>query len=605
MNSTNIEAFWVSLLGFWLSYSLATFGICCTRLHWFIKFLAIAGLAGALLFIEAPDLMLMVLSQCLTIFLTLSVGRAWTAREVSRSEPNVEKTPAGLPQIRLLNAMLGVAALCILLTAAQVDLLEAPRFGWFEHIPLVYCLPFGVSLGLVSVLALWLANLKLRWVLAINTIACAAGAIAIPKIIFRPEGVTVGLAFLWGELPDFAISILIANAIAIVLLCVTWRLSCSNKVWIKRVARSVCALMIAAMIFLTAGTVYLYNGLLNGPQVVWPDQQAEQINGFDELVAAGRQFDKSRLLIFPKIAATRAGVTLQQELDAYALQFEQAERALKRPLLTSAVSSIDEYDSFHQDYNYFRRVALAFDCRAIQHLHEGDYDSALNDACLIAELSVPLRRGNSVSYVLPTPAIEQMGHFQATRCVPDASFKSLKLAIVRLARVELSDQCLDDVYENDIAIEWVVATWQHRLQILIREAQVDDHFDYGMLENTRYGNSIRRQAITLMAIELFRRQKKRYPPDLDSLVPGFLDSVPMDPFSVTSIKKPLRYQLNEDGSSFNLYSVGPDLVDNDGKIGPDGVTRINEKGDINLAASVKYKQATTDAERKALTIPES
>ena len=116
-------------------------------------------------------------------------------------------------------------------------------------------------------------------------------------------------------------------------------------------------------------------------------------------------------------------------------------------------------------------------------------------------------------------------------------------------------------------------------------------------------NAIRRQTITLMAIELFRRQEKRYPTDLDSLVPAFLDSVPMDPFLKTSNEKPLRYQLSEDGSSFKLYSVGNDLVDDDGKIGVYGVTPSNEKGDINLAASVEYKEATTDAERKKLTIP--
>ena len=122
MYSINIEAFWVCLLGFWLSYSLATFGICRTRLHWFVKFMVIAGLAGLLCFIKAPDLMLIVLAQCLTIFLMLKAGEVWRARKRSRDNFNLEKAASVRPQIGLLDVMLGMAVLGVLLTATRVDL---------------------------------------------------------------------------------------------------------------------------------------------------------------------------------------------------------------------------------------------------------------------------------------------------------------------------------------------------------------------------------------------------------------------------------------------------------------------------------------------------
>ena len=443
----NIEAFWVALLGFWLSYSLATFGICCTRLHWFIKFLAIAGLAGVLLFIEAPDLMLIVLAQCLTIFLTLAAGRVWSNRRENPSESSSDKTPKSLRQIGLLDLMLAMAVLTILLAAGQVDLTD--------HLPLLHSVAFGVSLGVVSVLAFWLAKTKRWWVGILIAIGCIAGAVAIPKIIFRPPPTGFGEAFkwminavfgrfvIWGELPDFAISILVANAIAIVLLCVTWRLSCSNRVWLKRVAQSVGALMIAAMILLSAGTVHLYSCLLNGPRIDLPVQQVDQINGFDELVTAGKRIEESKLLIDPKIAATRVGVTLKLELQNYSNEFEQAERALRRPRLTSAVSSIEEYYSVSKDAQALRRVASALQCRAIQHLHEGDSDSALNDVCLMSELSVPLRRSKLISPELVAVGIEWNAQFQALKCIQDASSESLKIAMSRLAAIEPTDQHLN------------------------------------------------------------------------------------------------------------------------------------------------------------------
>ena len=607
MNLINVEAFWVALLGLWLSYSVATFVVCGTRWHWFAKFMTIAGMAGVLLFIEAPDLMLMVLAQCLTIFLLFAASKDWFARREEPEQLSTDKTVSRLGQIGLSNALLGVAVLCLLLVSVQVDL--------SDHLSLFISVAFGVSLGIVSALAFWLANTKRWWVGVVIAVACIAGSVAIPKIIFRPPPDDFGEAFQWmimaafgrfvswGELPDFAVSILIANFISIVLLVVTTRLCWNKHFWIKLAARTAGSLLIVAMFSLTAGTVHLYSCLLNGPHVDWPAQQENQINGFDELVVAGKEFDKSRLLIFPEIAATRASVTLKQELDAYSSQFEQAERALKRPLLTSAVSSIDEYDSFSQNYNWFRRVALALDCRAIQHLHETDYDSALNDACLIAELSLPLRRSNSISFVLTAPAIEQMGHVQLVRCVQDASSASLKIAMSRLARIKPADQDLDALYQNDAAIEWASCHWQRRLQLLIWEAASDKSPELDYTNNFRFNNATRRQAIVLMAIELFRRKENRYPANLKSLVPAFLDSVPTDPFSSNAIENPLVYRLNSDGNSFELYSVGANLIDDNGKLSSSGGELYDQKGDVNLAAMVKYKEATTDAQRAELTVP--
>ena len=607
MYSINIEAFWASLLGLWLSYSLATIGVYHTRLHWFVKFLAIFGLAALLYFIKAPDLVLVVLTQCLTIFLLLKAGDFWLDRKSASVNSSAEKTPAVLPQIRLLDVMLGMAVLGVLLTVTRVDL--------SDYFPLLHSILFGMLLGVVVVSAWWLAKIMRRWIGALVAVICVAGAVAIPKLIFRPpekftdfgEALASffdsidGGSFIWGELTDFLISILIANAIAIFLVGVTWRSSRSTTVGIKRTARAVGVLMIVTMVVLTAANVHLYACLLGGPQMIWPAQPpTDEINGFDELVVTAQRFQKSQLLNNPETASAQAGKPLKQELDKFSAEFRQVENALQRPVLTSALSSLDEEDA--RSHIYLRLIARALSCRAIQYLHEGNGDAALADACLITELGVPLRRGKLFYLEISALAYENMGSYQAVSCIDLASSESLKQAISRLSALEPDDEQIDELIKNDLAVWWHYYTWLGRLSELVGKEQ--ELREKGMIHAIRRRNAISRQAVTLMALELFRRKENQYPADLKSLVPTFLDSVPVDPFSSASTNKPLGYERSEDGNSFELYSLGPDQIDDHGKLGRNGYIMGDDNGDLNLVAIMKYEEATTEAEREALTIPD-
>lgn len=69
-----------------------------------------------------------------------------------------------------------------------------------------------------------------------------------------------------------------------------------------------------------------------------------------------------------------------------------------------------------------------------------------------------------------------------------------------------------------------------------------------------------RVARTTLAIERWRlAHNGRLPDSLADLVPGFLPSIPLDPFD----EKPLRYKKTEHG--YMVYSIGPDLADDGGK----------------------------------------
>ena len=62
-----------------------------------------------------------------------------------------------------------------------------------------------------------------------------------------------------------------------------------------------------------------------------------------------------------------------------------------------------------------------------------------------------------------------------------------------------------------------------------------------------------------VAATRYRLAHNQYPPTAQALVPEFLDTVPLDPYT----GQVLRYKKNEDGS-VAIYSVGEDLADNGG-----------------------------------------
>jgi hypothetical protein len=63
-----------------------------------------------------------------------------------------------------------------------------------------------------------------------------------------------------------------------------------------------------------------------------------------------------------------------------------------------------------------------------------------------------------------------------------------------------------------------------------------------------------------LAAERYRLEHRRWPDDLKPLVPQFLREVPVDPFD----GMPLRFLRLNDG--LEVYSIGPDMQDNGGKI---------------------------------------
>jgi hypothetical protein len=80
----------------------------------------------------------------------------------------------------------------------------------------------------------------------------------------------------------------------------------------------------------------------------------------------------------------------------------------------------------------------------------------------------------------------------------------------------------------------------------------------GYLGRLKQAEITRQMTLSAFALKRYQLRHGNYPPELASLVPEFIPSIPRDPVN----GKPLRYQLI--GKSFLLYSIGDDGVDNGG-----------------------------------------
>ena len=112
---------------------------------------------------------------------------------------------------------------------------------------------------------------------------------------------------------------------------------------------------------------------------------------------------------------------------------------------------------------------------------------------------------------------------------------------------------------SSLGITNVGAAFFHALKI---PDFAEDYADLGsnrILRTTLQFEAARDVVVTAIALKRFQLEQGQWPEALSDLVPGFLPSVPIDPFD----GKPLKYHSNADGT-FLLYSVGEDGVDDGG-----------------------------------------
>jgi len=133
--------------------------------------------------------------------------------------------------------------------------------------------------------------------------------------------------------------------------------------------------------------------------------------------------------------------------------------------------------------------------------------------------------------------------------------------------------------------------WKARPELLRWDTTVSNLSGFYSLSNlslggmTRYPEQVARaQARALaarlgLALSAHKQQTGSYPDDLTVLSPDLIDEIPLDPFT----GEPFIYRKEADG--FILYSIGPNLTDDDGVYVYDNKARKALKDDISWRMS--------------------
>ena len=101
--------------------------------------------------------------------------------------------------------------------------------------------------------------------------------------------------------------------------------------------------------------------------------------------------------------------------------------------------------------------------------------------------------------------------------------------------------------------------------------------EWGQLIPRYYIDIVNRDLLkTGAAVKSFEIKNRRFPDNLQVLVPDYLEDIPKDPFDDF---KPLKFLKT--GSGYSIYSFGPDKIDNKAEIVHSGKSeKTEEKGDL-------------------------
>jgi hypothetical protein len=171
-------------------------------------------------------------------------------------------------------------------------------------------------------------------------------------------------------------------------------------------------------------------------------------------------------------------------------------------------------------------------------------------------------------------ACEAMGYIPLSAILTNLTCADSLPVLAELANVASNRVTWEEVKVNEYAfmrhelaknpnpITWVSGWWQGRQSIkasAMRHNATVAHVSLLTLE---------------MNLRCYRAEHGQPPATLDELVPRYLKTLPLDPFS----GKPLIYRPQ--GTNWLLYSVGPDGVDDGGKPAARSTLRAISKGDI-------------------------
>jgi len=584
--------FWASLIGIWLLYSLLALWLATRDWHWFLRVALLILLAAALKVIEAEDLMLMQLSNCMTVFVVSLIWKAlpeWNVPSVHSRGWN--------KRLSLANLMFTVALAALLLTIARTETkdLVAPS----------YSIGFGCAVGLAFMAGLGVSRIKTRWATLVAFLIAGLGIYNAYHWIFpkRNKGPLFYLinptSFVWGDLETFALAILATVSVSGLIIGYLHRGGRQTNRIGMLVARAGSSLAILIVFLFATCTADLSARLaFRYP----PRQLQSQESQSDKLLPIAKRFESSQVF---NASPTANEQSLRGELAVFDDDIARVHAILdsqETVPLPYHVVDFWGWGATTDNHSPLRSIARALSQKAQFEFADGQIDQSLSSSVLAIRLREPAAGNMLLASELVALSIEGIGERSAVEAIPQASRQAIAKALEHVLEVDTQMPPAESIYENEQAVGWQSGNWHRRLRLLCEESSTRDTFE-SVLEAINRVQATRKQLIAILALELYRHDTGNYPDSLKSLVPHYLAAVPHDPFSACGENVPLKYEALSSGSDYLLYSVGFNQQDDGGKLHDLGYSfpYPDEVGDLNFrqAACLDHLERDTELAKQA------
>ena len=601
MNATSINtiAILASVAGICFLPSIVANWVASKPWHWSLRYAVIFSLTIPALLIEAPDLAVVIATWTSLIFVGVLFSSAnhesafQKSLQPSDSKWNLQKWKAAIasfPQWTFIDVLLFTAVV------AGWGLLVSQDFSK-QNISMLAMVLVGVAFGLTSLMGRWFALGGLHWTIRTGLFLGLIFLVGLAEHFTSATWLESPLftSTMWGTL--FSLKTVTKAAALNLILTLAFCLLKSRPLHIPENLRQYpvyaklyqanayfhFTLLWLVILLATVSVSYLFLKLLVPPIA---DKKFDPLppggSNFGNLVQIGKHFD--RINLFNGMVQMKPGTTTRNLLLQHADQFEDVRLSLLNPDLTwRDWQTPEDFDfSNFDEAMYTRAIARALVAKARQQSHDRQHDAALESGVICSKLPAPLLKDGILVNSLVAIAIESIGLQIIQRSVVTASKEALEKAAEGLAEIQNAWPSLQEVISTDKSICWYGSNWKDKIAMLCSW----DTFDNSGSELAFIRSKIWRDLMRVtLAIEIYQRKHRRYPQTLNELIPEHLDSIPIDPHSENGSQ--IVYRVNAKGTEYQVYSLGRDQQDDNGKVTYDEDGAI---GDINLAEHFKINE---------------
>ncbi|QEG00323.1 hypothetical protein Mal15_43930 [Stieleria maiorica] len=278
---------------------------------------------------------------------------------------------------------------------------------------------------------------------------------------------------------------------------------------------------------------------------------------------------------------------------AYASIRRSARQRLRAP---DPLAGKTDVNNLGQKLNVFRSWARCMHKEAKVMVTNGQFSEASESWIDCIYVGHGLGRGSDFSHTLTGIAIEGIGHEGLTRIRKDLPIEQLTELLPALIMIDRQREPLDSIRRRtDLMMDQWLA-WQYRLamhapaHLSAQTASETRTLVSPTVEATddaiRRRDAAMRMLIAEFAGRIFSEKHGRMPGELEELVPEFLPSIPIDPYT----DRPLIYRHTDQG--FVVYSAGRNGIDDGGQFG-DITTLPQDGSDFDLETLIRPIRTST------------